>query len=532
MAGFPYRWSRPCALLTHVGTRTLGFVLPWRGKVGCMTTTVRESIRGETAPRRYEELGMQFIAGRWREGSGKPTLENRDPWTGELLFESRSANAADVDEAYRAAKAAQPAWAARPYPERSAVLLRAAQILVERKAEIVEWIVRESGGTQIKAGLEWQLVHGGILEAASYPGRIFGQILPSATPGMESRVYREPVGVVGIISPWNFPFQLANRSIAPALACGNGIVVKPASDTPATGATLLAKIYEEAGVPAGLFNVVIGAGSEIGDAIVEHPIPRVISFTGSTPVGAHIGELCGKHVKRTCLELGGNAPFVVLADADIDRAVAAAVTGKFMHQGQICMAINRILVDRSIYQTFLERFTQKVRSLKVGDRNAPDTAIGPIINRHQLDSILEKVVKLKAAGARTVLEGKTQGLVLDPIVLADVRNADAQEELFGPVALLIPFDGDEEGLALANDVTYGLSSAVFGRDIDRATQFARRIEAGMTHVNDITVNDEPNTAFGGEKASGIGRFGGTWAIEEFTTDHWISVQHAQRSYPF
>ena len=180
MAGFPYRWSRPCALLTHVGTRTLGFVLPWRGKVGCMTTTVRESIRGETAPRRYEELGMQFIAGRWREGSGKPTLENRDPWTGELLFESRSANAADVDEAYRAAKAAQPAWAARPYPERSAVLLRAAQILVERKAEIVEWIVRESGGTQIKAGLEWQLVHGGILEAASYPGRIFGQILPRA----------------------------------------------------------------------------------------------------------------------------------------------------------------------------------------------------------------------------------------------------------------------------------------------------------------------------------------------------------------
>jgi aldehyde dehydrogenase (NAD+) len=196
------------------------------------------------------------------------------------------------------------------------------------------------------------------------------------------------------------------------------------------------------------------------------------------------------------------------------------------------MAINRILIDRAIYDTFVERFTAKVRSLKVGDRNAPDTAIGPIINKPQLESILEKVAKLKAAGARTVLEGTTNGLVLDPIVLADVRNADAQEELFGPVALLIPFDGDEEGLALANDVEFGLTSAVFGGDIERATQLALRIEAGMTHVNDITVNDEPNTAFGGEKASGIGRFGGTWAIEEFTTDHWVSVQHTPRSYPF
>jgi aldehyde dehydrogenase (NAD+) len=321
-----------------------------------MTTTI-PSVRGETAPKRYDGLGRQFIGGVWRDGNGERTLEDRDPWSGDLILESRSANAADVDAAYQAAKAAQPAWAALPYPQRSAVLMRAAEILVERKAEIVEWIVRESGGTQIKAGLEWELVHGGTLEAASYPGRIHGQILPSSIPGMESRVYREPVGVVGIISPWNFPFQLANRSIAPALACGNGIVVKPATDTPVTGATLLAKIYEEAGVPAGVFNVVIGAGSEIGDAIVEHPIPRVISFTGSTPVGTHIGEMCGKHVKRTCLELGGNAPFVVLADADIDHAVAAAVTGKFMHQGQICMAINRILIDRAIYDTFVERFT-------------------------------------------------------------------------------------------------------------------------------------------------------------------------------
>ncbi len=496
------------------------------------STTSVSTVRGESAPRQYRDLDKQYIGGAWREGRGEKTLDDLDPWTGETLLRTRSANAEDVDAAYRAAQQAQPGWASRPYPERAAVLLKAAQILDRRKAEIVDWIVRESGGTQIKGELEWQLVRAGTLEAASYPGRIETTILPSGIPGMESRVYRQPVGVVGIISPWNFPFQLANRSIAPALACGNAIVVKPASDTPVTGGTLLAKIYEEAGLPPGVFNVVVGAGGEIGDSIVEHPIPRVISFTGSTPVGSHIGELCGKHVKRTCLELGGNAPFVVLADADLDRAVAAAVVGKFMHQGQICMAINRILIDRALYDAFVERFVAKVRALEVGDRDAPGTAIGPIINRHQLDSILAKVDKIKAAGARVLLDGKADALVLHPIVLADVRNEDAQEELFGPVALLIPFDGDEEGLRLANDVEYGLSSAVFSRDIERATQFALRVEAGMTHVNDITVNDEPNTAFGGEKKSGIGRFGGKWAIEEFTTDHWISVQHTPRAYPF
>jgi acyl-CoA reductase-like NAD-dependent aldehyde dehydrogenase len=497
-----------------------------------MTTTSVQTIRGETAPRGFEDLGLQAIGGKWSAGSSTEIIDDLDPWTGELLLRTQSANADDVDDAYRAAKEAQPAWAARPYPERSAVLLRVAQLLDERKAEIVEWIVRESGGTHIKAALEWQLVHAGTLEAASYPGRIAGQILPSGIPGKESRVYREPAGIVGIISPWNFPFQLANRSIAPALACGNAIVVKPASDTPVTGGTLLAKLYEEAGLPKGVFNVIIGAGSAIGDALVGHPIPRVISFTGSTPVGAHIAELCGKHVKRTCLELGGNAPFVVLADADVDAAVDAAIAGKFMHQGQICMAINRILVDREIYEAFAERFTARARALKVGGRDDAATAIGPIINRLQLDTILEKVETIKRAGARVLLDGKADGLLLSPVVLADVRNEDAQEELFGPVALLIPFSGDREGLRLANDVPFGLSSAVFGRDLERATQFARRMEAGMTHVNDITVNDEPNTAFGGEKTSGIGRFGGTWAIEEFTTDHWVSVQHTRRTYPF
>ena len=498
------------------------------------TTTSVSTVREDTAsaPRPYTDLGRQFIAGRWRDGRSGKRGDDRNPYTGETLLSVAYADASDVDEAYRAAKAAQPAWEALPPPERSAILLRAAAILQARKAEIVDWIVREAGGTRIKAEAEWGLVLGGINEAASYPGRLSGSILPSSVPGMESRVYRKAAGVVCIISPWNFPLQLANRSIAPALACGNAIVVKPATDTPVTGATLLAKIYEEAGVPPGVFNVVIGAGSDIGDAVVEHPIPRVVSFTGSTPVGQHIGELCGKHVKRVCLELGGNAPFVVLADADLDRAVDAAAFGKFMHQGQICMAVNRIVVDRAVYDAFVEKFAAKVRGLAVGDPARPGTVIGPIVNRHQLDSILEKVEKIKAAGARVVVDGTAEGLVLHPIVLADVKNEDAQEELFGPVALIIPVDGDDEAVRVANDVPYGLSSAVFSRDLERGVAVARRIEAGMTHVNDSPVNDEPNTAFGGEKASGIGRFGGKWAIGEFTTDHWISVQHTPRPYPF
>ena len=501
-----------------------------------MTTAIvsqpESDANARSGPLPYRRLELQYIAGSWRPGRSTKLIDDVNPWTGETLLTVKCADAGDVDEAYHAAAAAQPVWAALPYPERSAVLLRVVAVLDQRRDEIQDWIMRESGGTQIKAQLEWQLVKSGVLEAATYPGHVTSTMLPSSIPGMESRVYRKPAGVVGIISPWNFPLQLANRSIAPALACGNGIVVKPASDTPVTGATLLAKIYEEAGLPAGLFNVVIGAGDDIGDAIVEHPIPRVISFTGSTPVGEHIGELCGKHVKRACLELGGNAPFVVLDDADLDHAVVAAVAGKFMHQGQICMAINRILVDRALYEPFIERFTAKTRALSVGNINDPHCAIGPIINRKQLASVLQKTSKIKATGARVICDAQPDELILPPVIFADVKNEDAQEELFGPVALIIPFSGDEEGLRLANDVPYGLSSAVFSRDIDRATHFALHVQAGMTHVNDMTVNDEPNTAFGGEKASGIGRFGGTWAIEEFTTDHWVSVQHTPRRYPF
>ncbi|WP_437306442.1 aldehyde dehydrogenase family protein [Sorangium sp. So ce388] len=473
------------------------------------------------------------IAGVWRAGNSGTTDPDHDPYTGETLVEIPLANARDVDDAYRAAEHAQHKWAAALPQERRDVLERAAHIVEERREEIVGWLVRESGSTRVKAELELRFMHMGLFEAASYPFHVEGRVVPAAIPGKESRVYRGPAGVVGVISPWNFPLHLSNRSVAPAIAVGDAVVLKPASDTPVTGGLLLARIFEEAGLPPGVLSVVVGAGKDIGDAFVDHPVPRIISFTGSTPVGRRIAEHAGRNVKRVRLELGGNCPFIVFDDADLDLAVGAAVAGKFMHQGQICLAINRILVDAGRYTQFMDRFVERVATLKVGNPAEPDTAIGPLINRSQLDRVIGIVHDTIALGAHPVLRGEPSGLVLPPIVLADVTNdmPAAQQEIFGPVAPVLRFRDEEEAIRIANDTEYGLSSSVFTRDVERGVRVAKRIVAGMTHVNDWPVDDEANTAFGGEKASGLGRFGGEWALEEFTTDHWISVQERPHPYP-
>jgi aldehyde dehydrogenase (NAD+) len=298
---------------------------------------------------------------------------------------------------------------------------------------------------------------------------------------------------------------------------------------------LLAKILEEAGLPPGVLSVIIGPGSEIGDAFVTHAVPRVISFTGSTPVGRHIAELAAKAsiIKRVELELGGNSPFVVLHDADIDRSVEAAVFGKFRHQGQICMSVNRIIVDNSVYDTFLERFVERVKAIKLGDPDEPDTLVGPIINDTQLKGLLEKIREAKASGARQLVGGEPNGQVLPPHVFADVANDSrlAREEIFGPIAPVIRARGDEDALRIANDTEYGLAGCVFTRDLDRGKRFAQNLQVGMAHVNDQPVLDLPNSPFGGEKNSGIGRFNGAWAIEAFTTDQWVTVQRSPQHYP-
>jgi aldehyde dehydrogenase (NAD+) len=489
-----------------------------------------------SAPARFTGMDQQYINGVWREGSEGSKLFDVDPFTGEPLLEIIQADKTDLNEAYASAEKAQASWAGKNPVERATIMLRSSRIMEERREEIVDWLISESGSTRMKAELEWQWVHFITLQAASFPHRVEGKILPIDEYGKESRSYKQPLGVIGVISPWNVPMILSQRSIAPALALGNAVVVKPSSETPVTGGLLLAKIFEEAGLPPGLLNVVIGPTEEIGDAFTLHPAPSLISFTGSTPVGRRIGHLAvtGPRIKRVVLELGGNAPSVILDDADIDHAVRATVVGRFMHQGQGCVCTNRIVVDAKLHDEFVDRFTAHVRGLKYGDPNDPDTVIGPIINQKQLNSHLAHISGARADGARQLLGGEPDGLVLPPHIFADVQNgmAIAQDETFGPIAAIIKVGGEAEALRVANDTEFGLTSAVFTSDRERGVRFALKVHAGMTHVNDNTFDDPPTGPFGGEKNSGLGRFGGEWIINEFTRDHWVTVRHEKIPYLF
>lgn len=485
---------------------------------------------------RYQDFHLQPLAGKWREGRSETLRPVQNPYSGETLVEIRLATPDDLDQAYLKAGEIQPQWAGMAPSERAALMLRTVSIFDRRKDEIIDWLIRESGSTRLKAMIEWGSARAITLEAASMPGRAHGITMASDIPGKENLVYRRPLGVVGVISPWNFPLHLSQRSVAPALALGNAVVIKPASDTPVTGGLLLARIFEEAGLPAGVLSVVVGAGSEIGDDFVAHPVPALISFTGSTPVGRNIGRIAtgGRHIKKVALELGGNSPFVVLDDADVEQAVKAAVFGKFLHQGQICMAINRIIVDQSRYDEFVSSFVAHVQQLKVGDPADIATAIGPIINKSQLEGLQHKIATAKKQGATVLLEGEVRGQLLAPYVFGDV-TPDMElstEEIFGPLAGIQRARDEAHALELANGTEFGLSSAVFSGDPARGLGFARKVRAGMTHVNDMPVNDEASLPFGGEKNSGLGRFNGDWAVEEFSTVQWVSVQRAAREYPF
>ncbi|WP_350656951.1 aldehyde dehydrogenase family protein [Psychrobacter sp. S1-30-MNA-CIBAN-0213] len=484
----------------------------------------------------YSDFHLQYIAGEWQSGQDDSINTNVNPYNGDTLVEIKQATSKQLDEAYQAANAAQKEWAQKTPAERASLMYNVVNVLDQRQDEIVDWLIKESGSTRIKAMVEFGSARAITLEAASFPNRVHGEIRASNTPGKENFVYREPIGVVAVISPWNFPLHLTQRSIAPALALGNAVVLKPASDTPITGGLLLAKVFEEAGLPKGLLNVVVGAGSEIGDAIVTHDIPSFVSFTGSTSVGKHIGELAngGDYIKQVALELGGNSPFVVLKDADIEQAVKAAAFGKFLHQGQICLAINRIIIEDEIYDDFVERFLAHVKTLNVGDPNKQDTAVGPIINEKQVKSLKEKIAKAQEEGAKMILSGEIKGQVVPPHIFTEVtRDMDlSRNEVFGPLVGIIRAKDEEDALSIANDSMYGLSSAVFTADMQKGLRFARGIRAGMTHINDISVNDESNMPFGGEKNSGIGRFNGEWILEEFTRTHWISMQNEPRQYPF
>jgi aldehyde dehydrogenase (NAD+) len=483
---------------------------------------------------RYRDLNKQFINGQWMDGNEQDKVIVINPFDNTELTTFKAAGIQEVDRAFAVAKETQKVWRNTLAVERRAIMLKAAEILMQRKDEAVEWLVNEVGSTQVKANVELQQTYDMIVEASSFPTRMHGYITPSSVPGKENYIYRKPLGVVGIISPWNFPLYLSMRSIAPAIAVGNSIVVKPASQSPVTGGTFAAKVFEEAGLPAGVFNVVVGKSSVIGDYFTGHPVSKLVSFTGSTPVGKGIGRIGGEGLKKLALELGGNNAFIILDDANVDLAVDAAIFGRFMHQAEICMSTNRILIAESIYEEFKDKFIKKAASLKYGDPRQADTTVGPLIDNKAVMRILDLIKRSVQAGAKLEVGGNAEGNVLQPTVLSNV-NKDTpifQEEVFGPAVGLVSFKDDHEAIELANATQFGLSGALHTTNLQRGLEVARQVETGMIHINDQSVNDEPQTPFGGEKQSGVGRFGDDFIMDEMTTVQWVSVQMKPREYPF
>ncbi|MDL2280906.1 aldehyde dehydrogenase family protein [Selenomonadales bacterium OttesenSCG-928-I06] len=466
----------------------------------------------------------QFIGGEWREGRGTAIMENRNPYTGEVIYKYRAASCEDVDDAYKAAVAAQRVWAQTPMLEKQGLIFNLLNVIRSKSEDIYACLREEGGSAKGKCDMEFFVIQEIVNIAANFPLMMEGKTLPSCMPGKENFTFRMPKGVIGVIAPWNVPIVLAWRSVLPAVATGNGVVLKPASDTPGSG-MLIGEIFEEAGFPKGLVNVVAGKGSEIGDHFVLHPTPALISFTGSTDIGKQVGSKAGSMIKDVSLELGGNNVMIVLKDADIEKAAEKAAFGAHFHQSQICMRLNRIIIVKERYEEFCKAYVEAVKRLPVGDPSDPNVFIGPIINQSQvknIEGLLEGSIK---AGAKVILQGKTEGNVIHPWVLRDVTNdmPSAANEVFGPISSLIKAEDEEDALAIANDTEFGLSGSVFTEDVYHGMEVARRIESGMTHVNDQSINDENHVMFGGEKMSGIGRFNFKWVLEKFTTEKWVSV---------
>ncbi len=479
----------------------------------------------------------QYIGGIWRAGKGSRTLEVKDPYGRELITSFQVGTKEDVDEAYKSASEAQKAWALTPPQERRAVFERAWQWVDKHFDEIVDILTHEGGSTFIKAAFEISLVSDFLRSAAALTMSPVGALLASPDPKKENRLCYEPVGVVNIISPFNAPFFLSLRPCAPALALGNGIVLKPHELTPMASGTLIARMFEESGLPAGLLNVVVTDIEEVGDAFIEHPVPDVISFTGSAPTGKHIAEVGGRHLKKVISELGGNSAFIVLDDADLELAVNAAVFSRFTHQGQICMSANRVIVHEKVYDEFLKRYTEKVASLPVGDPRDKKTIIGPLVEPAQAELLEKQVAEAVENGASLALEAspREEGSGLcTPVILTDVtpENPASQVEFFGPVVAFMKFKEDHEAIELANATPYGLSGAVHSKNIGRATEVATQIHTGMIHVNNSTIADEAAVPFGGVGDSGIGRLNGEANLQAFTRTKWISVHHGTPRFPY
>ena len=475
-----------------------------------------------------------YVGGRW--WPVEKTFSDINPSDDSEWARVPDVGVAEVRNAIDSAHHAFENWSKLPFNQRAHFMTKIAEIFEKRKMDVVKALRTEAGGWFGKSIFEASYVPEVFCAAAAMNYQSIGEVIPSEF-GKLSMAIRRPVGVVSVISPWNFPAILTSRGIAFALAAGNTVVLKPSEETPYCGGLLFAEIFEEAGVPGGVLNVITCSRdnvSVVGEELIEHPLVKGVSFTGSTAVGREIAARAGAHLKKCCVELGGKDALIVCDDADMDRATGAANFGSFMHQGQICMSVEKILVQESIMQEFLERFKDRASRLKVGDPTKElDHIIGPLINDRQVIRVKSQIEDAVAKGGKIVLGGKVEGRYVEPTIITDVTSDMTlyQDETFGPVVSVIPFSTDEEAIAIANDTEYGLSSGVITKDEYRGLEIAQKLETGMCHINCSSVNDEPHAPFGGSKSSGVGRHGGRWATDTFTETRWITLERGGRDFP-
>jgi acyl-CoA reductase-like NAD-dependent aldehyde dehydrogenase len=477
-----------------------------------------------------------FIGGNWVDAANGAMFEDHNPFNGEVFARVPSGRREDAQLAIEAAQAAFKEWSVSPPGMRRSLFLKAADIFEKRQEELVRVLSEETGSTIGIAMFQMAFVPGLLREAAAQAYSVTGETIPADYPGAFFITIRQPAGVVAGFGPFNVPYILCTRAIALPIAFGNTAVLKPSEEAPVSGGVMIAQVFEEAGFPPGVLNVITHAredAPEVGDELIAHPAVRRISFTGSTEVGSIVAERAGKHLKQAVMELGGKDPLIVLRDADLDFAADAAAWGAFLHQGQICMSTERIIIERPIADAFTEKLVERARALKMGDPRDPTVAIGPLINQAAVDKVHGHVTSAADGGASVLTGGRSERLLYHPTVVTGVNNTMRlfTDQTFGPVAPIIVVEDAEEALRVANDSKYGLSSGIVTNDFTRALAIARDLETGMVHIGDQSINDEPQVPFGGVKGSGYGRMGGKAALDEFTDLRWISVQTTRRSFP-
>ena len=467
-----------------------------------------------------------YIDGTWRKAESGRTLEVRNPANGQMLGTVPDMGAAETHAAIEAANAAWPAWRATTAKERATMLRKWYALMSEHREDLAILMTAEEGKPLIEARGEITYAASFIEWFAEEAKRVYGETIPATQDNRRIVVLRQPVGVCAAITPWNFPSAMITRKVAPALAAGCTMVVKPASATPFS-ALALAELAERAGIPKGVFSVVTGDAKPIGEEMTTNPLVRKFSFTGSTATGKLLLKQCANTVKKTSMELGGNAPFIVFNDADLDAAADGALASKYRNAGQTCVCANRILVQSEVYDAFAAKLAERVRKMKIGDGMEPGVNIGPLIDEATVAKAEDHIADALAKGARIVLGGKRHelgGLFFEPTILADIDTSMkvTREETFAPVAPLFRFNDEAEAIKMANDTEFGLAAYFYTRDLSRAWRVSEALEYGMVGVNAGLISTEV-APFGGVKESGLGREGSKHGIDEYLEVKYIGI---------